>query len=183
MLNKFFNRNYLFREIYENNPRVNNLDPSVKLTRILIRFFVINFNYDISILFLKSINYLLQYFRINKINNKTKYITYLYKINFLYIEFINNLKKLKIDTAFEIKKKLASHICDHSFSYQHRIDARQYLKVLDGNFRALSPATMKLLDHLGFLSDSEKLSLKNHIDIPLKNHNNIITGFISATIS
>ena len=57
------------------------------------------------------------------------------------------------------------------------------LKVLDGNFRALSPATMKLLDHLGFLSDSEKLSLKNHIDIPLKNHNNIITGFISATIS
>lgn len=132
MLNKFFDRNYLFREIYENNPRVNNLDPSVKLTRILIRFFVINFNYDVSILFLKCINFLLQYLRINKINNKTKYITYLYKINFLYIEFINNLKKLKIDTAFEVKKKLANHICDHSFSYQHRIDARQYLKVLDG---------------------------------------------------
>ena len=132
MLNKFFNRNYLFREIYENNPKVNNLEFSVKLTRIVIRFFVINFNYDSSSFFLKCINSFLLYFRINKINNTAKYITYLFKINFLYIEFINNLKKLKIDTAFEVKKKLANHICDHSFSHQHRTDARQYLRVLDG---------------------------------------------------
>tara|TARA_Y100001970_G_scaffold177804_1_gene216628 strand:- start:2879 stop:3856 length:978 start_codon:yes stop_codon:yes gene_type:complete len=56
------------------------------------------------------------------------------------------------------------------------------LKVLDGNFRALSPATMKVLEHLGFLSDSEKLSLKNHSQIPLKNHNDITIGLIDATI-
>ena len=31
------------------------------------------------------------------------------------------------------------------------------LKVLDGNFRALSPASIKVLDHLGFLSESEIL--------------------------
>ena len=56
------------------------------------------------------------------------------------------------------------------------------LKVLDGNFRALSPATIKVLDHLGLLSESEKLSLKNHSEISLKNHNNFIIGRINASI-
>ncbi len=56
------------------------------------------------------------------------------------------------------------------------------LKVLDGNFRALSPATMKVLDYLGLLSNSEKLSLKNYSEISLKNHNNFTIGRINATI-
>ena len=164
MLNKYINRNYLFREIYENNPKVNNLKFSVKLVRIFIRFFVLNFNYGRSIFFLKYINLFLLYLRFNKINHTTKYITYLFKINYLYLEFINNLQKLKVQNAFAIKKKLANHILNHSFSYQHRTDARQYLKVLDGN----NSISKNLLRQIKRKSSSEKfLILGPNADLSL----------------
>ena len=134
MLNKYFNRIYLFREIYENNPKVNNLKFSVKLSRLLIRFFVLNFSYSTSIIILKFLNFTLLYLKLNKINNTTKYITYLLTINYLYLDFVNNLKKFKVQDAFIIKKKLANFILNNSFSYQHRTDARQYLKVFEGNY-------------------------------------------------
>ena len=56
------------------------------------------------------------------------------------------------------------------------------LKVIDGNFRALPPATMKVLEHLGVLEESEKHSLKHYSSVSLKNHNNITVGYIDAII-
>ena len=56
------------------------------------------------------------------------------------------------------------------------------IKVLDGNFRALPIATIKLLDHLDILSDQEKDKLSCYGTRILKNHNNLETGRIEAYI-
>ena len=56
------------------------------------------------------------------------------------------------------------------------------LKVLDGNFRALSPATMRLLEHLQLLNDEELSSLEQFRTGILRNHNQIKIGQIEATL-
>jgi len=56
------------------------------------------------------------------------------------------------------------------------------LKVLDGNFRALSPATVRLLEHLKLLNDDELLRLEKFSTKILKNHNQIEIGHIDATV-
>ena len=56
------------------------------------------------------------------------------------------------------------------------------LKVLDGNFRALSPATMKLLEYLQLLKENEMSRLKKFGSKNLKNHNNINIGQIEAVL-
>ena len=56
------------------------------------------------------------------------------------------------------------------------------LKVLDGNFRALSPATMKLLEHLQLLNKKELSRLERFSAGILKNHNQIEIGRIEATL-
>ena len=56
------------------------------------------------------------------------------------------------------------------------------IKILDGNTRALSGATVTLLEYLGLLSDQElnKLSIfKNEI---IKNHNGFDVGRIEVVI-
>tara|TARA_A100001015_G_scaffold286207_1_gene354576 strand:+ start:719 stop:1699 length:981 start_codon:yes stop_codon:yes gene_type:complete len=56
------------------------------------------------------------------------------------------------------------------------------IKVLDGNFRVLPIATMKLLDHLEILEEEEKKQLSRYSTKILKNHNNIHVGKIEAYI-
>ena len=56
------------------------------------------------------------------------------------------------------------------------------LKVLDGNFRALSPATMKLLEHLQLLNKKELSRLERFSAGILKNHNQIEIGRIEAIV-
>ena len=56
------------------------------------------------------------------------------------------------------------------------------LKVLDGNFRALSPATMGLLEHLQLLDKKELSRLERFSTIGLKNHNQINIGRIEAMV-
>ena len=56
------------------------------------------------------------------------------------------------------------------------------IKVLDGNFRALPIATIKLLDHLDILNDKEKDQLSCYGLRILKNHNNLEIGRIEAYI-
>jgi len=56
------------------------------------------------------------------------------------------------------------------------------IKVLDGNFRALPIATMKLLDHLEILEEEEKKQLSHYSINILKNHNNLEVGKIEAYI-
>ena len=56
------------------------------------------------------------------------------------------------------------------------------IKVLDGNFRALPIATMKLLDHLEVLEEKEKKQLSGYSTKILKNHNNLEVGKIEAYI-
>lgn len=55
------------------------------------------------------------------------------------------------------------------------------LKVLDGNGRALPPATMALLKKLDLLTGDELKKLKNYESTILKNHRGIHTGNIDAT--
>ncbi len=56
------------------------------------------------------------------------------------------------------------------------------LKVLDGNFRALSPATIKLLEHLELLTNAEVKKLNKFRTTKLKNHNQLKIGRIEAII-
>ena len=56
------------------------------------------------------------------------------------------------------------------------------LKVLDGNFRALPIATMKLLEHLQLLSDDELIKLDKFRTKILKNHNQLEIGRIEAVV-
>ena len=56
------------------------------------------------------------------------------------------------------------------------------IKVLDGNFRVLPIATMKLLDHLEILEEEEKQQLSHYSTKILKNHNNLDVGKIEAYI-
>ena len=56
------------------------------------------------------------------------------------------------------------------------------IKVLDGNFRVLPIATMKLLDHLQILEEEEKKQLSRYSTKILKNHNNLEVGKIEAYI-
>ena len=56
------------------------------------------------------------------------------------------------------------------------------IKILDGNFRALPIATIKLLDHLDILNDKEKDQLSCYGTRILKNHNNLEIGRIEAYI-
>ena len=56
------------------------------------------------------------------------------------------------------------------------------IKVLDGNFRVLPIATMKLLDHLEILEEDEKKQLSHYSTKILKNHNNLEVGKIEAYI-
>ena len=54
--------------------------------------------------------------------------------------------------------------------------------MLDGNFRVLPIATMKLLDHLQILEEEEKKQLSRFSTKILKNHNNLEVGKIEAYI-
>ena len=56
------------------------------------------------------------------------------------------------------------------------------VKVLDGNFRALPIATMKLLEHLEILEEKEQKQLSHYSTKILKNHNNLDVGKIEAYI-
>ena len=56
------------------------------------------------------------------------------------------------------------------------------IKVLDGNFRALPIATMKLLEHLEILEKEEQKQLSRYSTKILKNHNNLNVGKIEAYI-
>ena len=56
------------------------------------------------------------------------------------------------------------------------------MKVLDGNFRVLPIATMKLLDHLEILEEEEQKQLSHYSTKILKNHNNLKVGKIEAYI-
>ncbi len=56
------------------------------------------------------------------------------------------------------------------------------IKVLDGNFRVLPCATMKLLEHLEVLEEEEKKQLSHYSTKVLKNHNNLDVGKIEAYI-
>jgi len=56
------------------------------------------------------------------------------------------------------------------------------MKVLDGNFRVLPIATMKLLDHLQLLEEEEQKQLSHYTTKILKNHNNLDVGKIEAYI-
>ena len=56
------------------------------------------------------------------------------------------------------------------------------LKILDGNFRAMPIATMKLLEHLQLLSDDELKKLDKFRMKILKNHNQQDIGRIEAVI-
>jgi len=55
------------------------------------------------------------------------------------------------------------------------------LKVLDGNSRALPPATLAVLTKLNLLSEDETNKLSHYRSIKLTNHNKIHTGDIIAT--
>jgi len=56
------------------------------------------------------------------------------------------------------------------------------IKILDGNFRAMPVATMKLLDHLNLLNKKELSRLDKFRMKILKNHNDIEIGRIEAYI-
>ena len=56
------------------------------------------------------------------------------------------------------------------------------LKILDGNFRALPLATMKLLEHLELLTDAELQKLYKFRTKILKNHNQFEIGWIEAVV-
>tara|TARA_B100000073_G_scaffold262778_1_gene222535 strand:+ start:959 stop:1939 length:981 start_codon:yes stop_codon:yes gene_type:complete len=56
------------------------------------------------------------------------------------------------------------------------------IKILDGNFRALQVATMKLLEHLNLLKEDELKELNQYKLEKLKNHNGLETGRIEAYI-
>ena len=56
------------------------------------------------------------------------------------------------------------------------------LKILDGNFRALPVATMKLLEHLELLTEEELQNLDKFRTKILKNHNQIEIGRIEAHV-
>ena len=56
------------------------------------------------------------------------------------------------------------------------------MKVLDGNFRVLPIATMKLLEHLEILEEDEQKQLSHYSTKILKNHNNLDVGKIEAYI-
>ena len=56
------------------------------------------------------------------------------------------------------------------------------IKVLDGNFRALPIATMKLLEHMQLLNEHELNKLDKFRTKILTNHNGIETGRIEAYI-
>ena len=56
------------------------------------------------------------------------------------------------------------------------------LKILDGNFRALPVATMKLLEHLELLTEKELQNLDKFRTKILKNHNQIEIGRIEAHV-
>lgn len=56
------------------------------------------------------------------------------------------------------------------------------IKILDGNFRAMPLATMKLLEHLELLDESELQELERFRTKILRNHNNSEIGRIEAYI-
>ena len=56
------------------------------------------------------------------------------------------------------------------------------VKILDGSFRAMPLAVMKLLDHLELLSEDEKNKLNKFITKKLTNHNGIQIGHIEAHV-
>ena len=56
------------------------------------------------------------------------------------------------------------------------------IKILDGNFRALPVATMKLLEHLELLTEEELENLDKFRTKILKNHNQIEIGRIEAHV-
>jgi len=56
------------------------------------------------------------------------------------------------------------------------------IKILDGNFRALSVATMKLLEHLELLTEEELQNLDKFRTKILKNHNQMEIGRIEAHV-
>ena len=56
------------------------------------------------------------------------------------------------------------------------------IKILDGNFRALPVATMKLLEHLELLTEEELQNLDKFRTKILKNHNQIEIGRIEAHV-
>ena len=56
------------------------------------------------------------------------------------------------------------------------------IKVLDGNFRALPIATMKLMEHLELLTQEERKKLSRFSTKILKNHNDLEIGRIEAYI-
>jgi L-asparaginase II len=56
------------------------------------------------------------------------------------------------------------------------------LKVLDGNFRAMSIATMKLLEHLELLNPVELEKLDKFRMEILRNHNQLEIGRIEAIV-
>ena len=56
------------------------------------------------------------------------------------------------------------------------------LKILDGNFRALPLATMKLLEHLELLTDAELQKLYKFRTKILKNHNQLKIGRIETIV-
>ena len=56
------------------------------------------------------------------------------------------------------------------------------IKILDGSFRAMPLAVMKLLEHLEFLSEDEKNKLNKFKTKKLTNHNGIQIGHIEAHV-
>lgn len=119
-----------FREICERNPDVGNLTLSIKITRILIRYFTRIFGFSISA---KCLKYSLKVVTKISLSPSGHYIAYLIAVNKLNIEYLLSVADNNFTAAIDKKNLWAEYTLRHSNDLKSKWAAENYLSLLQKN--------------------------------------------------
>lgn len=119
-----------FKEIYDTNPAVGNLILSIKITRLLIRYFTRIFGFSISV---RCFDYFLILGKKISSSPSRQYITYLIMVNKLNIEYLLSVANNNFTDAIDKKRLWAEYIMRHSKGLKSKWTAKNYLTLLQKN--------------------------------------------------
>ena len=100
-----------FMEICERNPEVGNLTFSIKITRLLIRYFARLFGFSVSV---RCFGYFLTVAKKISSSPSRQYITYLIMVNKLNIEYLLSVANNNLTDAIDKKSLWAEYTLRHS---------------------------------------------------------------------
>lgn len=169
-----------FREIYDEQNEVDNMNLFIKLIRVLIRYTVKFFGLRLAIQLLKLFTIFLKInFRLKTI----KYGKYLLRLNILRLQYFDKLSKKDLKGSIDVKYKMANLILNESYDRKIIENAKQYKKYLSSSIHQVDYSNNKQQNKKNFYiygPNSENKPNEKYIDytiILLKPYPNNLINF------